>query len=472
MKIPIPQDWNGDEWECIEIQWPRSVLWRALLLGLLSYPMRGRYWDERTGQVTDAQDTGREIWYKNTPLVSCRDAGGGDEDEPPPPFPDQTGGSCWVFGSEIGEDDMPCLSIAENLKIENGILYARNGCCEWVAIGSITTLGEAPPPDLDLGPETPPVDYKCRKAEEMAQQFVAIAAHGWEIMPIIEYQWIKNMRDNYAELDLSLWQLYVAHTFLFVAWAADLVFNVTIIPARIEQELICRWQKIVTDKTEITDSEFDKMKDVVASLVTPAAQNYLTHLMDAIGKSGFTLMATAAIHNDTANCDCPSEIPFGETTPSVDGWYLSGYYPELRLDASTADQATMVLPSQHDVFGVVLSLQGYTGGDEYPCKPKLVAAYNCASAYPALWDVDTTEVDVRDLAWGIGQNEFNQVLGQDSYTWGNSGIPTFGSIGAPIFAGGQSFSICVQRTGASTNAYARVFGIRLLHNINSPSHGT
>ena len=72
-KLPIPDDWNGDDWKCVQIDWPDSSRWFAILNGLMSQAARGRLWDERTGTITDVQEVGREIWYRNTPFRSCED---------------------------------------------------------------------------------------------------------------------------------------------------------------------------------------------------------------------------------------------------------------------------------------------------------------------------------------------------------------------------------------------------------------
>lgn len=70
--MPIPDDWDGQTWDCILVEWPDSVAWRALLRGLVTTPARGRFWDGRTGTIKDAQDIGREIEERN-PIVSCQE---------------------------------------------------------------------------------------------------------------------------------------------------------------------------------------------------------------------------------------------------------------------------------------------------------------------------------------------------------------------------------------------------------------
>lgn len=72
---PIPNDWNGEDWCCWAVEWPNSVQWNAILRGFITTPMRGRFWDGRTGSITGAQLIGNEIYLRNEPLevsiMSC-----------------------------------------------------------------------------------------------------------------------------------------------------------------------------------------------------------------------------------------------------------------------------------------------------------------------------------------------------------------------------------------------------------------
>jgi hypothetical protein len=69
--IAIPDDWDGVSWGAWCILWPNSTKWRGVLLGLLSLPARGRYWDGSTGVIIDAQSVGKAIWGANYPLGDC-----------------------------------------------------------------------------------------------------------------------------------------------------------------------------------------------------------------------------------------------------------------------------------------------------------------------------------------------------------------------------------------------------------------
>lgn len=67
---PIPNDWNGTDWECFIIEWPYSEQWVGILRGLITTPLRGRFWDGKTGSIIAAQGTGQEIEERN-PVTVC-----------------------------------------------------------------------------------------------------------------------------------------------------------------------------------------------------------------------------------------------------------------------------------------------------------------------------------------------------------------------------------------------------------------
>lgn len=69
---PIPNDWAGVEWGCVLVEWPLSEQWFGILRGLVTTPVRGRFWDGSTGTITDAQAIGLAIEERN-PIVSCEE---------------------------------------------------------------------------------------------------------------------------------------------------------------------------------------------------------------------------------------------------------------------------------------------------------------------------------------------------------------------------------------------------------------
>jgi len=170
MKIPIPDDWSGD-WSCIQIEWPDSVIWRAILLGMIDQMSAGRLWDERSGSIHAIQAIGREIWRRNIELTPCS----GDE-----PFPAPTPEQIFIYGG--GEDDSE-----ECDDMGCGICYRYNAagvmeilvCGEWVPVlQGDATIPAIETPTGDIGdPETPQpgdaadvdIDVKCRAAYALAQ---------------------------------------------------------------------------------------------------------------------------------------------------------------------------------------------------------------------------------------------------------------------------------------------------------------
>ena len=55
---PIPDDWDGETYECQSIMWPSSPLWRAILFGQVSEPSDVNYWQQPNG---DAETASRAV---------------------------------------------------------------------------------------------------------------------------------------------------------------------------------------------------------------------------------------------------------------------------------------------------------------------------------------------------------------------------------------------------------------------------
>lgn len=72
----IPDDWEG-EYCRYAVCWPSSPQWEAVLRGVLTFPARGRFWDEHTGNILEAQQVIRETFDQNLHLegviMACND---------------------------------------------------------------------------------------------------------------------------------------------------------------------------------------------------------------------------------------------------------------------------------------------------------------------------------------------------------------------------------------------------------------
>lgn len=74
----IPADWTG-EYCRYAVCWPNSPQWLAVLRGVLTLPGQGRFWNEQTGIITEAQEVILETFDNNLHLVevimACGDTG-------------------------------------------------------------------------------------------------------------------------------------------------------------------------------------------------------------------------------------------------------------------------------------------------------------------------------------------------------------------------------------------------------------
>jgi hypothetical protein len=71
MQLPIPDDWTEDDgYSFALVCVPRSTQWHAIFKGAIYALTRGRSWDINTGQVTDVQIIGKEI-FESLCLMDC-----------------------------------------------------------------------------------------------------------------------------------------------------------------------------------------------------------------------------------------------------------------------------------------------------------------------------------------------------------------------------------------------------------------
>lgn len=210
MKLPIPDDWNG-EYFCTEIQWPKSPYWIAILLGLLEMPMRGYTWDERTGSILDVQEIGREIFNKNFPFVSCD----GDTDD----IVGDTGDTGNIVASIFADcgftecDDMSCSVPYGALRwSENGVLQFLY-CGVWYDVeGSPNSLGGNVPSDTVI-PDPPPGDLasstRCAKAWALARAVYAVVLKATDEADSADdpFAFYSDMQDAIPGVDLAFGDL-------------------------------------------------------------------------------------------------------------------------------------------------------------------------------------------------------------------------------------------------------------------------
>ena len=188
MRVPIPQDWNGEDWACYQVHWPASDAWTALLLGFLSYPMRGRYWDERTGSIRDIQQVGFEIWARSSDLLPCAlcpdpDSGCSECDQ----------ASCsrsGQGGAILVDEDENMGQVVTDIQIVGGKIRVFYGPCCFHDLEGI---------DLSVGTEDE-VDSPYAPAEGEDTNTYSACAKAWAVVDAIEAM----MSAAYDVVDLGL----------------------------------------------------------------------------------------------------------------------------------------------------------------------------------------------------------------------------------------------------------------------------
>jgi hypothetical protein len=487
VKFPIPGDWDGETWRCINVQWPVSPMYDALLIGVLTLLRRGRFYDEGTGLITLAQAVGQQIFERNYPFTNC-----GEDCPDCPDCPDLTAEDCRnLFGGGgsvcYEDDDMPCLDLTSLIKIENGTLYVRNACCEWIAIagalaaggldGTLTGGSEPLPPEADTPTSPTPLDLSCRKAWVFAHTLSGIGAVGFDSRNDWMFTWIGNVRDAFPQLELSKWKLAEAFSYLSAAQMLAFLNWPEAWPNDVAQNVLCRWASVLsTDKIKTTEDEFTEMKSILKNTTSGFAEMYLAALMDAIGRSGLDYMALSAQYQDVPGCECPGEGYI--IGPDDDGWYLGPPICASRIfPGEEYVRACVIDYSDQDVFGYVilaswddiddtLKREGCSAGtycDEVPDSSLFGTTSDHLEALDqGLWFVCCGET-LRPIAAAL--------LGAASYH--SLGI-THETVDpenphADFLAGKK---ICIRFDhDVSEGGYFQFTEVRPIHNMNSPSHG-
>jgi len=320
MKVPIPDDWDGQSWICAQIEWPNSPQWIAILLGFLSQATRGRFWDEQTGSILDTQAIGWQIWDRNFPLTDCEGLPG----QPLTPEQENFIG-CML---DLGDDDMPCIDISGMLKVENGILYAKNSCCEWVEIGDFTPGSSSPAlTDDPLNPtHDPGFTYSaCGKADALVTKLIAVGQSAWNARDDPPWQYTDVFHSDHP--DLSGGDIWFIDGVVEVL-QLDILSSYEDIFDQVEMGRLRAWLESVlpADKTGLSETLFDQMKDKIVQInggINPldpvgiAKGNFWQLMLNAIGPGDANNIVMLGAGNTTANCDSPIEWP---SIPAIYDW--------------------------------------------------------------------------------------------------------------------------------------------------------
>lgn len=334
MKIPIPDDWDGNTWQCVKLEFPASDKWLALLNGMLSQWRRGRLWDEDTGTVLDAVAVGTEIWERNSALLGCGEC---EECEECPTCPPAE--SCGLSGGgglDWGEeDDMACKGIADLIKIEDGKLWAKNDCCEWEEVGTLERQTE-PIPDDPLNPDHDPgVTYSaCGKAYAGAEILFSVAENLWDESDNLPWQWINHVESGVG-LDLdNKWIIAGVNQAIImqgVGFVKSLIINEPD-KAWVRCQLYQMFDAVPEGATE---EQFNEIRSAIKSHAgfNPFVMNFWDYVFFALGWKDFR--DVTALNSTDITRDCTCVVTFTDPTPDWTGVTWSHYW-NFTIDDYTA----------------------------------------------------------------------------------------------------------------------------------------
>jgi len=331
VKLPIPDDWNGQDWTCVQLDWPNSPQWLAILNGLLTQATRGRLWDGRTGSITDVQAIGREIWYRNKPFRACQTTGENGETKT---IYIPCGGS--EPDESESEDNMPAVTW---LTIEDGILYMHFGpCCKVAIEGSVADIINPPPGDTNTDTGTPPT-YACNKAYGIAGALFDLAN---DVIDAISgkgsvYEMYQPAHAILAPHN-STWQTtqlvcaaYIADTAAIESMLAD---------ADTIQWLTCVWSPLLNDTDNISSGEFYSMVTANYPNWGGSERYFWSRMLTAVDNSTVAWWARLFYDNEAPTCDCPEVYTYNGAVTWENGRNI-----QLESQGSSLESATQQAPN-------------------------------------------------------------------------------------------------------------------------------
>lgn len=461
MKLPIPQDWDGETWQCIEIQWPDSDTWRAILLGALSQYILGRLWDERTGTITDIQQVGWAIWNKNSPLNAC----GGEtipDNGTTPPIPFFGGWEGYFEDSEEYEMNGPCPPV----KIENGILYYW-WCCQWQEIGALSVV---PQPIEDIPPwEETDTFSACGKASAIIESLYLIADGVWDNKDgpdyILNIGAVDNLLPQYDLNNYGIMGLLRGARSLDDTYTQSEFLNTTY-----KLQFLCQLAPLLTaDNSGVNDDLYKQLLGLVASIYPSDTVTWWQGLLGTFGQSILSEIAVAGAGDTTADCTCPGELdPL--TEPTANGWYLGPKLDDVVISNNGSEgykAGCMTDIPEHDVFGCCWD--GIVTGDQnVEVKPMNAATGPCEGLGTSIWGDSSALPSLQNCA-SVNNTVGLELWGYGGWTACNGGQSWNNTPETPDFGGGVTLAAEWQ-IGFNKVSTLTVRGFRWIHNINSPSH--
>lgn len=172
----IPSDWE-DEYCLFAVCWPNSPQWLAVLRGALSIPQEGRFWDEASGTIKDAQAIVEKTFNYNfrneEVLMACNDVTAQALNNIALALQNMGSGGCGNSGT--GGNVTYCYSSSES-QVQNTITLSGGEQFPVYGKGPISALPESGYPVGYDTVEAYDAD-KCAKSNKMIDDWIATLAN-------------------------------------------------------------------------------------------------------------------------------------------------------------------------------------------------------------------------------------------------------------------------------------------------------
>lgn len=313
MRLPIPNDWDSASWECYQIVWPQSVKWTAVLLGLLSQPMRGRTWDERTGIIRDVQAVGWDIWARNALLPSCVVCPDDDDDGSdcsPPYSPDAP---MVGYGSGLDSEECDMGQVVTDVTVVNGHLVVWFGPCCSRDLGLLSDIGlpsEGADIDVPWEPSNPGgvVYSACSKSWGIVEAVYEIIEASFSAANELPWKMVGYVEDAVGyDLDNN-WLLMLLANVTIGVWVGK--GYLSDVYDQVEQERIAaRVVELFSDDSSgvPTDTLFEQIKGAFKAEIWPSTKWQLfDQAINALGRHDMDTVAKLASTTRNVNCDYPA----------------------------------------------------------------------------------------------------------------------------------------------------------------------
>lgn len=307
-QMPIPDDWNGEDWRCITVEFPDSPKYLALLVGYLSQNARGHFWDKRTGTITDAQDIGREIFYRNFPLNDC--AGGEVETE----IDAETVFIMCGDGCTDCEDEMSCSIPRDVLR------WAADGRLQYLSCGTWYYVEGAMVADAAIGDDyiAPEIDgggySACGKANAVMELVHQLITSIFDEVDNFFFQWWGHIKGDMPGVGMDAKWIMTAVSGAVAQKLADQALQEAYEPDEFDEST---WQSVkcalARDFSNTMPEALDgnairsKLQSYFASEwgVDVLTNAVFVDALRGLNASTFEDAVRAGASDDEESCDCP-----------------------------------------------------------------------------------------------------------------------------------------------------------------------